>query len=153
MNSHNSFWRKVDKDGPAPRDPFKRCEGPCWIWLGSRRRGGYGTIKAWGQRIQARRVAVFLQTGVRVCAKDYLKAMCNNKDCVNPSHMNYYGSKDHTNVPPPFGRRDTKELREEVWIRCVVTGDSQAAVAKELGIPRSTLQRMIQKEEKSVAKT
>src|SRR5580704_1050029 len=55
------FWRSVDKDGPVPAHVPDI--GPCWQWVLSVDRKGYGQIGDAGKLKRAHRVAFFLTHG------------------------------------------------------------------------------------------
>jgi hypothetical protein len=71
----------VDPQGPCPID-----ESPCWIWTGSRNRGGYGHIGI--NRVPARthRVAYELLRGP-IPDGLQLDHLCRNRACLNPAHL------------------------------------------------------------------
>lgn len=76
------FWRKVDKNSPAPE--FRPELGPCWLWLGGVTNSGYGKV-GMPTRL-AHRVAYELVVGP---IPDGLQIdhLCRVRRCQNPAHM------------------------------------------------------------------
>ena len=77
---HAKFWSKVE----VPRGPAT----VCWRWTGSLDKDGYGQIKtaAYAPPQRAQRVAYELAYGPIPEGK-VLRHSCNNRWCVNPSHV------------------------------------------------------------------
>lgn len=78
--AHARFWSKVEVPVGAPQK--------CWRWTGALDRYGYGQIKteAYAPPKRAHRVAYELAHGPIPSGK-LLRHSCNNRWCVNPSHV------------------------------------------------------------------
>src|ERR1035437_9370191 len=74
------FRERVDKHGPAHPSL-----GECWVWLGSKDRGGYGYFSIDDETKRAHRVAWFLFHGVWPTMGVLHK--CDNPSCVRDSHL------------------------------------------------------------------
>ncbi len=81
-----NFWAKVDRTpGHGPR-------GDCWLWIGSRRPNGYGSVcrRRRGMTPKrpdgAHRVAYELAHGT-IPAGIVIAHKCDNPPCVNPAHL------------------------------------------------------------------
>ena len=79
-----SFWVKVNKEGPIPA--FKPSLGPCWIWTGGLSKKGYGVFSLGGVSQLAHRVAYEWILGA-VPAELELDHLCRVRACVRPNHL------------------------------------------------------------------
>lgn len=76
-NPERAFWSKVDKS---------RGEEACWPWMGSKTRGGYGTVCFSGKPTVAHRAAYKFKNpdfdGLLLVLHK-----CDNPPCCNPKHL------------------------------------------------------------------
>lgn len=75
---------KVDRDGPILVQ--SGTSGPCWMWVGSRCRVGYGWFSISGRQKRAHRVVYELLVGPIPDGRT-IDHLCRNPSCVNPEHL------------------------------------------------------------------
>ncbi len=70
---------------------------PCWIWIASKDKWGYGRFRLKGRTALAHRVSWELKNG---SLPDYpsqeLDHLCGNRECVNPDHLEAVSQKVNT---------------------------------------------------------
>ncbi len=144
------FWANVVKYGPRYRDDR------CWTWLGCPDRDGYGEIM--DRRVKYR-AHVFswvyhygsIENGV------YVLHRCDNRSCVNPSHL-FLGNNLINTADKVTKNRQAKgtdfvsaKLTEETvaWIRrYYVRGHriyGQRAMARRFNVSQPLIMKIIQR--------
>ena len=144
------FWKYVDK----------KSDDECWEWVGANGKKGYGTISIKGKTHKAHRIVWVIHNGeipeheswhgLCVCHK------CDNRTCVNPAHL-FLGTckenmqdreekcrgADHRGEKQGQHKLTEKQVIEirEKYIPFVC---SQAMLAKEYGVARTTIQSIIE---------
>jgi len=134
------FWKHVDKAGA----------NGCWMWTGLRSGRGYGTLSVSRKPQAAHRLSWQLHNGpipkgLLVCHT------CDNRLCVNPSHLflgtqrdNYDDMIRKGRWSPVVGdeRSDTKlseHAVREIRLRYAQGGISHHTLGKEYGVCRATI--------------
>ena len=132
----DAFWQKVNRTSD------------CWTWQGAVSRSGYGSFRD-GKIVQAHIFSYKLHYD----DYDNLKFVCHtcdNKKCVNPSHLflgsrqdnvNDMLSKDRqarlygeTNFSSKLTAVDVKDIRDKLHL-----GMTQASIAKAYGVTQATI--------------
>jgi len=95
------FWAKVDKNGPFP-DPIKypHLTDQCWEWIGHCNKG-YGIFGA--KQLPTHRLSWECSNGPIINGLFCLHK-CDNRKCVNPSHLFLGTHQDNDNDRQQKGR-------------------------------------------------
>jgi len=98
LTMEQRFWDKV-----------KKTRG-CWIWLGSRRCGGYGEL--WDKRIGKTRPAHYISHELHkgpVPKGLTIHHTCKNPPCVNPKHLQVMTMRENILInDSPVGKNSRK---------------------------------------------
>jgi hypothetical protein len=136
------FWSKVDKSDA----------GGCWTWTFGKYAAGYGTFMYLGKSRLAHRIAYELSVGpipegLEVCHS------CDNRACVNPSHLFTGTQTDNVKDCVTKGRTCQGEKRKdakltgvqvrEIRNRYATSCISQRELALEYDITQAVISRVI----------
>lgn len=119
---------------------------PCWIWPGPFT-SGYGEVTIEGIRVLAHRLIWELHNNTFVPDNLMVCHMCDNKACINPTHLFIGTSKDNQIDACRKNRRSTAELSFEKAneIRDIYKkgGISERELAKMYNVHRSSINRIL----------
>ncbi len=147
------LWSGIDKRGPEE----------CWPWLRSKSGpGGYGAIArqtATGLRQDRVHRVVYELTHGYIPAGHYVCHTCDHPWCCNPAHLFAGTARDNVQDCVRKGRRSKHRTpyntgaynnhaklteRQMLMIRRrVAVGASQTALAKQFGLNKSTIWRLV----------
>lgn len=100
------FWSKVNKNGPLPDQSNPHYAGldQCWIWVGTLlQKRDYGRFSLQRKSIYAHRIS-FVLAHNEFPLKGQACHRCDNRRCVNPSHLFDGSHEDNTNDRDRKGR-------------------------------------------------
>lgn len=103
------FWSKVAKAGPDD----------CWEWRGTMLSTGYGVLTKGGdgrktKTIPAHRAAWLIHTKYLPKTHEYICHKCDNRSCVNPSHLFLGSCTDNLRDMVAKGRHFTQTRPERI---------------------------------------
>jgi len=106
------FLSHVDRGGPIPEDHPEL--GPCWLWMSTRTKEGFGSFELDnGKRVLAHRYVYDLAHGL---GNQRLKRLCHMDSCTNPLHYTHQ---------IPLTRRTKEEMKE---IRVLKENEQRRAI-------------------------
>lgn len=132
------FWKLV----------HRRLPGQCWEWRSAKNNSGYGKFWLNGRTDLAHRVSYRIHNGP-IPAGLAVRHTCDNRSCVNPSHLLIGTGKDNARDALERGRyprgsgngraKLTESQVEEIrqgW----AAGETQVSMARRFGVSRSAIQ-------------
>lgn len=132
------FWSKVDKTpGHGPW-------GDCWLWTGGTIIKGRGYFSLDGKLQPATRVVWIIETGESLESL-YALHKCDNKMCVNPSHLFSGNQLDNMKDMASKGRNSKYKLTEkEIYeIRLLSSELNQYQISELYGIAQGHVSRIL----------
>lgn len=147
MNSAQALearlWEKVKKNGPVPEHRPEL--GPCWVWTGARRSGGYGVLRIGRSSVPAHQLAFESRFG------DMPKGMvcchfCDNPPCCNPSHLFAGTMKDNSRDMIAKGRGGKTRLTDDHIKRIFDLRDAgltAAQISEDVGCHRAHIGKVL----------
>lgn len=142
------FWAKVNRRG----------RHDCWPWMGYRDHNGYGRFYFFGKHKAATHASILIATGALPPEGMFVCHHCDNRRCVNPSHL-FLGTiadnnadrdrkgrgrwvKVPAHVKARGSRHGSAKLSEHAIPAIQSDPRPQRAIAAEYGVSQSTIARI-----------
>jgi len=139
------FWSKAEIKNPDE----------CWSWCGAISKNGYGCYAIGRTRASAHRVAYEIGHKKRIPAGLVVRHKCDNKKCVNPSHLEIGTSKENSQDMVSRGRANNGcrigENNGNAKLSCdqiemvkhfIAAGRTNKWIASRVGVTHSMISRI-----------
>lgn len=141
------FWKHVDKNGPTVRPELD----PCWLWVASRNRNGYGLLMSNGKHVAvAHRVSWVLHKGDPIPDGLFVLHRCDNPPCVNPEHLFLGTNADNMRDMAEKGRsgaggfnKKVNEAQVKEIRRRHAAGENRTHLGREYGVSKWTITQIV----------
>jgi len=121
------FWARVNKNGSIQPHMSTKC----WEWTAGCIPQGYGTISEAGTKWLTHRLSWFFENGVN--SNLLILHECDNKKCVNPSHLREGTHKDN--------KQDEIDRNKHNWGmnngKAILSADDVIQIRKDLDAGKS----------------
>jgi len=134
------FWSKVDLW-------FGITDEDCWNWIAPVNNNGYGSMSFYGKMMSTSQVAWYLKTGF--ISKLHIRHTCDNRICVNPSHLiegthqDNMNDRDSRNRNPKGTKHGRSKLSDQQVLDikrlCLNEKFGVKQIAAKYGVDRSTI--------------
>lgn len=145
LSTEERFWSSVNKKG----------DNECWEWKGNLERNGYGVFNSIQSHFKAHRCAWEFVNG-RIPDGLYICHKCDNRKCVNPSHL-FIGtqgdnlrdmvSKGRGNFNPLRGEKHPRHKLTDIQIRSMrqeyEDGMSCIELGKKYGVHKAQATKIV----------
>lgn len=142
----------IYKRKPRPISPrffkkvFKQEGDGCWIWNGSIEKSGYGRFRFNGKPFLAHRASWEIHNGPIPKGEGYhgtcVCHKCDNKICVNPSHLFLGSQSDNMRDLLSKGMNPHSRLKPEQVIEIRSSNYSSEILSKNYGVNKLQIQRI-----------
>jgi Mor family transcriptional regulator len=147
------FWSYVNKNGPMP-DLTKKCEGACWTWCGTLHPTGYGEFSVNNKSTKPHRFSYQMEHKLESIPSDmHVCHKCDNRSCVNPSHLFLGTAFDNIHDMMSKGRmkhgtfigtensrsKINNEIAMKIFLDCN-SGMTTKSISKKYKVGRGTVQ-------------
>lgn len=142
MNSEEDFYKKIIKTNT------------CWIWKGTVLSSGYGVIRVQGKIWRAHRYSYFLANG-EINPNLVIMHSCDNKLCVNPTHLSQGTVKDNVldmvmkgrtlNGEKQWMSKLTEDQVRSIRLEYIPYKNSARKIAKKYGMSEIEISKIVRR--------